>query len=149
MKCAFLNLWFPKDIAKNLNFVTINNMENFAPPCGQMIVNFDCTYCSFILKNIRELFFFKNVASLFLCCFWQWLFKCDNVQYTIVPVRGKEDLVRAYHEHYEQVRTEICTFILIVASSNTHSILNKKCYSFHPCSYKRNSFHDHHCFVFL
>ena len=112
-----------------------------------MIVDFDCAYSIFIGKNIKELFCFKNVTYLVLCCFWQWLFKCDNVQYTIVPVSGKEDLVRAYHEHYEQVRTEICTFISIVSSKAI--VLNKKCYYFYACSFKRQSLHGHHCIVFF
>ncbi|KAM7452073.1 DNA replication initiation factorcdc45 [Porites harrisoni] len=45
-----------------------------------------------------------DVDSLCACKILQWLFKCDNVQYTIVPVSGKEDLVRAYHEHSEQLK---------------------------------------------
>lgn len=45
-----------------------------------------------------------DVDSLCACKILQWLFKCDNVQYTIVPVSGKEDLARAYHEHSEQLK---------------------------------------------
>ncbi|XP_022797063.1 cell division control protein 45 homolog [Stylophora pistillata] len=45
-----------------------------------------------------------DLDSLCACKILQWLFKCDNVQYTIVPVSGKEDLVRAYHEHFEQLK---------------------------------------------
>lgn len=45
-----------------------------------------------------------DLDSLCACKILQWLFKCDNVQYTIVPVSGKEDLVKAYHEHSEQLK---------------------------------------------
>ncbi|XP_015770499.1 PREDICTED: LOW QUALITY PROTEIN: cell division control protein 45 homolog [Acropora digitifera] len=58
-----------------------------------------------VIKNQRVLVLVSmDVDSLCACKILQWLFKCDNVQYTIVPVRGKEDLVRAYHEHYEQLK---------------------------------------------
>ncbi|XP_074637022.1 cell division control protein 45 homolog isoform X2 [Acropora palmata] len=58
-----------------------------------------------VIKNQRVLVLVSmDVDSLCACKILQWLFKCDNVQYTIVPVSGKEDLVRAYHEHYEQLK---------------------------------------------
>lgn len=58
-----------------------------------------------VVKNQRVLVLVSmDVDSLCACKILQWLFKCDNVQYTIVPVSGKEDLVRAYHEHFEQLK---------------------------------------------
>ncbi|KAJ7353918.1 DNA replication initiation factor cdc45 [Desmophyllum pertusum] len=58
-----------------------------------------------VIMNERVLVLVSmDVDSLCACKILQWLFKCDNVQYTIVPVSGKEDLARAFHEHSEQLK---------------------------------------------
>lgn len=38
-----------------------------------------------------------------LFIFYQALFHCDQVQYTLVPVKGWQDLGTAFLEHKEQV----------------------------------------------
>ncbi|KXJ28983.1 cell division control protein 45 homolog [Exaiptasia diaphana] len=45
-----------------------------------------------------------DVDALCSCKILQWLFKCDSIQYTLVPVSGKEDLARAYLEHADQIK---------------------------------------------
>ncbi|XP_032223599.2 cell division control protein 45 homolog isoform X1 [Nematostella vectensis] len=45
-----------------------------------------------------------DVDALCACKILKWLFKCDNIQYTLVPASGKEDLARAYLEHAEQIK---------------------------------------------
>nr|CAB3229254.1 cdc45 protein [Phallusia mammillata] len=43
-----------------------------------------------------------DVDALCACKILQSLFRCDNIQYTLVPVSKKSDLVREYEEHKEQ-----------------------------------------------
>lgn len=43
------------------------------------------------------------VPSVCLCFSIQALFHCDQVQYTLVPVTGWQDLGTAFMEHKEQV----------------------------------------------
>ncbi|XP_046839904.1 cell division control protein 45 homolog [Xenia sp. Carnegie-2017] len=45
-----------------------------------------------------------NVDALCACKILQWLLKCDNVEYTLLSIRGKDDLVKAYQHHSEQVK---------------------------------------------
>ncbi|XP_031550751.1 cell division control protein 45 homolog [Actinia tenebrosa] len=45
-----------------------------------------------------------DVDALCSCKILQWLFKCDNIQYTLVPISGKEDLAKAYLEHSDQIK---------------------------------------------
>ncbi len=45
-----------------------------------------------------------DVDAICACKILQALFQCDHVQYTVVPVSGRQDLERAYLEHSEQVR---------------------------------------------
>lgn len=45
-----------------------------------------------------------DADALCACKILQWLFKCDNVEYTLLPITGKEDLVNAYLDHSEQIK---------------------------------------------
>ncbi|XP_072044064.1 cell division control protein 45 homolog [Amphiura filiformis] len=45
-----------------------------------------------------------DVDAICACKILQALFQCDHVQYTVVPVSGRQDLERAYLEHSEQLK---------------------------------------------
>ncbi|KAK2169147.1 hypothetical protein LSH36_12g20040 [Paralvinella palmiformis] len=45
-----------------------------------------------------------EIDALCACKILQYLFQCDHVLYTIVPVTGKQDLERAFVEHSEGVQ---------------------------------------------
>lgn len=45
-----------------------------------------------------------NVDALCACKILQWLFKCDSVEYTLLPINGKDDLQNAYLDHAEQIK---------------------------------------------
>ena len=50
-----------------------------------------------------------------LAYFFQWLFQRDHVQYTIVPVDGKEDLKASFEEYKDQVY-----FMFFILKSGYH-----------------------------
>ncbi|CAH1231986.1 CDC45 [Branchiostoma lanceolatum] len=45
-----------------------------------------------------------DVDALCACKILQYLFQCDHVQYTIVPITGRQELETAFLEHSEQVK---------------------------------------------
>lgn len=45
-----------------------------------------------------------DVDALCACKILQFLFKCDNVEYSLVPVSSKSDLIRGFHEHKDQYK---------------------------------------------
>lgn len=47
---------------------------------------------------------YPDVDALCACKILQALFKADDVQHTVVPVSGREDLKTAFTSHAEQVR---------------------------------------------
>lgn len=55
--------------------------------------------------------FINSISTIF-----QYLFQCDQILYTIVPVSGKEDLEKAYVENSEGVRygPEVSSFRTVV-----------------------------------
>ncbi|XP_002736001.2 cell division control protein 45 homolog [Saccoglossus kowalevskii] len=44
-----------------------------------------------------------DVDAICACRILQNMFQCDHVQYTLVPVSGRQDLEKAYLEHSEQI----------------------------------------------
>ncbi|MBN3314168.1 CDC45 protein, partial [Atractosteus spatula] len=56
----------------------------------------------------------SDIDALCACKILQALFHCDHVQYTLVPVRGWQDLETAFLEHKEQFRF----FVLINCGAN-------------------------------
>ncbi|MBN3306836.1 CDC45 protein, partial [Amia calva] len=56
----------------------------------------------------------SDIDALCACKILQALFHCDHVQYTLVPVKGWQDLETAYLEHKEQFRY----FVLINCGAN-------------------------------
>ncbi|XP_069038324.1 cell division control protein 45 homolog [Lepisosteus oculatus] len=56
----------------------------------------------------------SDIDALCACKILQALFHCDHVQYTLVPVRGWQDLETAFLEHKEQFRY----FVLINCGAN-------------------------------
>uniref|UniRef100_F6UIT3 Uncharacterized protein n=1 Tax=Ciona intestinalis TaxID=7719 RepID=F6UIT3_CIOIN len=46
----------------------------------------------------------QDVDGLCACKILQSLFKCDHVQYTLVPVENKQDLVTEFDSHKEQYK---------------------------------------------
>lgn len=57
-----------------------------------------------ILKQRILVLVTMNVDALCACKILQWLFKCDNVEYTLLPINGKDDLRNAYLDHAEQFK---------------------------------------------
>ncbi|XP_028400506.1 cell division control protein 45 homolog [Dendronephthya gigantea] len=45
-----------------------------------------------------------DADALCACKILQWLFKCDSVEYTLLPVRGRDDLINAYVDYAEQIK---------------------------------------------
>ncbi|XP_070572365.1 cell division control protein 45 homolog [Ptychodera flava] len=45
-----------------------------------------------------------DVDAICACRILQSLFQCDHVQYTLVPVTGRQDLEKAFLEHSEQIK---------------------------------------------
>uniref|UniRef100_A0A8C9YVA8 CDC45 cell division cycle 45 homolog (S. cerevisiae) n=1 Tax=Sander lucioperca TaxID=283035 RepID=A0A8C9YVA8_SANLU len=74
------------------------------------------------LTNVKHVLCFQRVAllvasdidALCACKILQALFHCDQVQYTLVPVTGWQDLGTAFLEHKEQFRY----FVLINCGAN-------------------------------
>lgn len=55
------------------------------------------------LRNDRALVLANfDVDSICAVKILQYLFKCDQILYTLVPIRGRSDLIRAFHDNVEQ-----------------------------------------------
>ncbi|CAL1614951.1 unnamed protein product [Knipowitschia caucasica] len=68
-----------------------------------------------VVSNQRvALFVAADIDALCACKILQALFHCDQVQYTLVPVHGWQDLGTAFLEHKEQFRF----FVLINCGAN-------------------------------
>ncbi|XP_014678174.1 PREDICTED: cell division control protein 45 homolog, partial [Priapulus caudatus] len=62
-------------------------------------------YARYRAPNLRVLVLVSfNVDALCACKIIQALFQCDHIPYSIVPVQGQEDLLRAFAEHKEQIK---------------------------------------------
>jgi len=56
-----------------------------------------------------------DVDAVCACKIAKLLFQQDNVQYTIVPVKGEQDIKKSYDEHREQIKN----YLLINCGGNT------------------------------
>uniref|UniRef100_A0A1B6DFH6 Cell division control protein 45 homolog n=1 Tax=Clastoptera arizonana TaxID=38151 RepID=A0A1B6DFH6_9HEMI len=45
-----------------------------------------------------------DIDSVCTCKILQWLFHCDNILYTLIPIQGIEDMITAFEEHSGEVK---------------------------------------------